>query len=99
MSMHTPGPWKVREIPEGMFACKSWTVDFSDDEEQVVDHVYVEADAHLIAAAPDLLGALESLFASYKELADSGDAGFWAIEDKPEGKQAIAAIAKARGQA
>lgn len=53
---------------------------------------------HLIEAAPKLLAALESLFDSYKQLADSGDAGNWRIEDQPEGKQAIAAMAAARGE-
>lgn len=42
-----------------------------------------------------LLGALKVLFASYKQLADSGDAGNWRIEDYPEGQQALQAIAAA----
>lgn len=56
-------------------------------------------NAKLIAAAPDLLEALEDLFADYKSLADSGDAGFWKLEDQDAGKRALAAIAKARGEA
>lgn len=32
-------------------------------------------NGRLIAAAPELLEALESLFDNYKQLADSGDAG------------------------
>lgn len=44
----------------------------------------------------DLVEALEALFNSYKELADSGDAGFWSLEDQPVGKQALAALAKAK---
>lgn len=56
------------------------------------------ANAKLIASAPELLEALQLLFASYKQLADSGDAGNWAIEDYPEGKAAIAAINKALGE-
>ncbi|EPS5313719.1 hypothetical protein ACVFA2_002320 [Escherichia coli] len=51
-----------------------------------------------MAAAPDLLAALQVLFSSYKELADSGDAGFFRLEDYPEGQQALAAIAKALGK-
>lgn len=43
----------------------------------------------------ELLEALTELFRSYKALADSGDAGNWKLESQPEGKLAIAAIAKA----
>ena len=52
----------------------------------------------LAAAAPELLAALETLMRAYTELADSGDAGFWKAEETEEGKKALAAIAKARGQ-
>jgi hypothetical protein len=54
------------------------------------------ANAHLIAAAPCLYAALASLFADYKQLADSGDAGNWALEDTEVGKQALAALALAQ---
>ena len=57
-----------------------------------------EANARLIAAAPEMYAALVVLFQSYKDLADSGDAGFWNLEDQAEGKQALAAIAKAEGK-
>ncbi|MDT4321862.1 hypothetical protein [Klebsiella aerogenes] len=56
------------------------------------------ANAYLIAAAPELLESLQELFAHYKELADSGDAGNWKLEDEPVGKKAMAAIAKALGK-
>jgi len=56
-------------------------------------------DLNLILSAPDLLEALEYLFADYKALADSGDAGNWALEDITAGKKAMAAIARARGEA
>lgn len=49
-------------------------------------------------AAPDLLDALEELFSSYKQLADSGDAGNWSVEELPEGIKALAAIASAKGE-
>lgn len=56
------------------------------------------ANARLFAAAPEMKEALEVLWKSYKELADSGDAGFWRAEDTAEGKLAIAALAKANGE-
>ncbi len=36
--------------------------------------------------------ALNNLFDDYKQLADSGDAGHWSLEDIPEGKEAIEAL-------
>jgi hypothetical protein len=57
------------------------------------------ATARLIASAPDLLEALTALYASYKALADSGDAGNWRLEDTDEGQQTLAAIRKATGEA
>jgi hypothetical protein len=63
----------------------------------VTNPTELEANAHLIAAAPDLLAALKALFADYKALADSGDAGHWSLEGLAVGQQALAAIAKAEG--
>jgi hypothetical protein len=51
-----------------------------------------------MAASGALYDALSALFANYKELADSGDAGNWCLEDQPVGKQALAALALARGE-
>ncbi|EOZ9370707.1 hypothetical protein ACQYEI_001289 [Enterobacter hormaechei] len=52
----------------------------------------------LMSAAPDLLDALQCLFDNYKQLADSGDAGNWRLEDEPAGKKALHAINKALGK-
>jgi hypothetical protein len=62
---HTPGPWKIetntlgcKNITSGteFFTCTEigWTHGVADETEDV-------ANAHLIAAAPDLLSALQNL--------------------------------------
>lgn len=59
---HTPGPWVARRVSGvGLPNQIGYAIDFNEDQEQVVDYVYEEADARLIAAAPELLEALESL--------------------------------------
>ena len=108
MSKHTPGPWSV--VPDIRVEGKKaeYIAGFDivgPDDIAVVGCEGIAGDVNkdrpnaiLIAAAPDLLTALEVLFADYKELADSGDAGLWRIEDLDSGKQALAAIAKAKGE-
>jgi len=82
---HTPGPWSFRGCDGG------WAIDYNEDQEQVVDYVYEEADARLIAAAPDLLEALDDLLIAY---CDPGNQG----GDHDEKVEAArTAIAKARG--
>ncbi len=51
----------------------------------------------LIAAAPDLLEALQRFVSEYVELVESGDAGFWDAEKEEKVIKARAAIAKAEG--
>lgn len=59
---HTPGPWTIRVL-KGLAipGQRAFAIDFNEDQEQVVDLVYEEADAYLIAAAPEMLDALEKL--------------------------------------
>lgn len=87
---HTPGPWSFRGCEGG------WAIDFNEDQEQVVDYVYEEADARLIAAAPELLEALEDIANDYAERFDmdsqSTNPGMKVVVEN-----ARAAIAKARG--
>ena len=95
MSKHTPGPWAVvgnrtkyveARLISGLIqevaACGPTAADKGYGPQQ-------EANARLIAAAPDLLEALI-------ELADCG-AEAWG-EDRPCVKWARAAIAKATGE-
>lgn len=56
-----------------------------------------QADAHLIAAAPDLLEALVRALHVYVGLANSGDCGNWNPEEETFVIFARAAINKARG--
>lgn len=76
----------IRSVPE------NYWIATMDSWDKAVDH---EANAKLIAAAPELLHALQVLFDSYKQLVDSGDAGNWRLEDHKEGQLAIEAIHKA----
>jgi hypothetical protein len=56
---HTPAPWAVREVMHSNVpGQRAFAIDFNEDQEQVVDWVYEEADAKLIAQAPDLLADL-----------------------------------------
>ena len=91
---HTPGPWFATKDSAYNAIChvgRAWNIgtylalsNFGD----------VDADARLIASAPDLLEALNSLVTS---LADNDDEGL--IEHAPQMQAARAAIAKATGAA
>lgn len=103
----TPGPWEVVDDDHHELGTDSSVLIESTSRGITLAIVgpgdsttYTEdmVNAQLIAAAPELLEALQCLFDDYKELADSGDAGNWHIEDKPAGKKALHAIAKALGK-
>lgn len=87
MSKHTPGPWTA----SGPHADGAWLIDAGDFA--VCDVPTGEANARLIAAAPDLLAAADAAHDWYYSTAI----------DTPEGRavmQALAtAITRARGDA
>lgn len=63
MSAHTPGPWEVADESLGPYA---WAVESVRGDDVALGpinsgdtHAEEVANAHLIAAAPDLLAALE----------------------------------------
>ena len=58
MSEHTPGPWEIREGAEEVYGTAIYEVGAHDLHPLAA--VQNEADARLIAAAPNLLEALES---------------------------------------
>ena len=96
MSEHTPGPWEVVELVDGYdirspeSRCRIAT---ASDPEAVWGAVGREEDACLIAAAPELLEALEELF----HLIDSAHDGERVFTFKMQ-RKAKAAIAKAKGE-
>jgi len=59
ISKHTPGPWEAKNAGKhwNNQDIDNWIVTYGARDEQIVDHVYEEADARLVAAAPDLLEA------------------------------------------
>lgn len=60
---HTPGPWSVNVIGQhwNNKSLKHIEVTFGQDGECICDTVYNPSDANLIAAAPDLLEALQAV--------------------------------------
>lgn len=92
---HTPGPWKFKDE---IFANRRYVRIYGSDLVNVTDlntypSIPVEANARLIAAAPDLLAALEEMAAVF---------GWQSPNANPAVDTAIAAaraaIAKAKGK-
>ena len=94
MSKHTPGPWRVVD------SWNDYMVESQNGEEIIWQDgphdtpTINEANARLIAAAPDLLEALESMLQSFLITQSLDDYPI----DAPCNK-ARAAIAKAKGEA
>ena len=58
----TPGPWKAHKLPKSEWMPKRWEIHYSNDGECVAEIVHEDADAQLIAAAPDMYEALRKAF-------------------------------------
>lgn len=64
---HTPGPWKLREVTQLVYWGKIYTGTKSIAQVQLWEHGKASGDeearanAHLIAAAPELLEALKGI--------------------------------------
>lgn len=80
--MHTPGPWIADDVFVGAKNAEHYHVTCRGD--------HAEADAALIAAAPDLMAALQ-------DLADAVERFTASPQDWPELAAARAAIIKAMG--
>lgn len=76
-AVHAPGPWQIASVPDG----SAYSVMGPESDFMFLRH---RADAALIAAAPDLLAALQSLMPYFQ----SGH---------PEARVAREAIARATG--
>ncbi|MCD9005201.1 hypothetical protein LDO31_02930 [Luteimonas sp. XNQY3] len=98
MSAHTPGPWQyvATEYPRG------WLIEARDGTYTIAvvrdgsGSVANEANARLIAAAPELL---EALILLEREMVASGNAKAADYGWKPAIEKTRAAIAKATGDA
>lgn len=82
--------WRAVKFNETEYRCGCFEIHYSDDGECVAELVHNEHDARLIAAAPDLLEALQSLMKGVEGLPPG------ALEK--EYKQAKDAISKALGE-
>jgi hypothetical protein len=101
MSKHTSGPWNVGPI-EGSQGVRIWQTDENKNEKKIVGFVLqsrplleidaeTEANARLIAAAPDLLDVLKWFMPFITSEEDDERQAPWV-------KRARAAIAKATGE-
>lgn len=83
---HTPGPWGYHRIESGEFVITDLRPPLPGFTDSSVGKMGLnEADAMLVAAAPDLLAALKDVMAD----AESVDAEVWEV--------ALMVIAKAEG--
>ena len=95
--VHTPGPWEAawesgdKDIYIGELGYADYRNCFARVDYDDVDHAEAEANARLIAAAPELLEALDELHA---KAVVGTDAERYGALDK-----AWRAITKARGEA
>ena len=93
----TPGPWKLRPPVE----CDNPHIEFWVDAGEGVPiadikvNANTEANARLIAAAPELLEALEVITTLVEDIIIHGEVGPYS-GDKPRITKARAALAKAR---
>lgn len=99
---HTPGPWEITPTMEGPWGLKTFEISGDDREKYWIAHVLSdkndseekgEANAKLIAAAPELLNALYRVSALYGSLIEQ--TSDYNREDNADWRAAQAAIKKA----
>jgi hypothetical protein len=98
----TPGPWRAFKTRDGLkvIGIGELTGDGIADGGFGLwrDGPEALANAHLIAAAPELHAALIEVVDLYCDTVNSGDCGFWDPEKMDEIKHARAALKRARGE-
>lgn len=96
---HTPGPWRTfQDVIIGTVSPAYTICSFASRLKGGDYDPKTFPDMDLIAAAPDLLAALEETLLHYVTLANSGDCGHWNPETEDHVKQARAALARAKGE-
>jgi len=95
---HTPGPWHRNIRANGkypvIFVGRNQHVAVATGHETISPDE-IEANIDLIAAAPELLAALEALHSCHRGFSNSPD---WTALDDDAREIAETAIAKARGE-
>ena len=96
-TQHTPGPWAVS--PDHIFRNQAdiFEIHWSAIGECIAECVHGEANARLIAAAPELLEALKEYIAAGENSVTATDDVAAMIRFGEANKAALAAIAKATG--
>lgn len=90
MSKHQPGPWKCAATGLARSGMPEYEIHWSDAGECVAEVVHGEANARLIAAAPELLEACQAAL-SYGNQGDHPEHG-------SVNTMLRSAIAKAKGE-
>jgi hypothetical protein len=91
MNKHTPGPWRYSKAHKDVISMCGGI------KKDVICDIGNEENAHLIAAAPDLLAALEDMLAGWKYIRESHGDIYGVGWDRAQ-DNAAAAIARARGE-
>jgi hypothetical protein len=94
----TPGPWRIEDAPDAYGGLSISGDNGSEYSDNVIATVYAEANARLIAAAPDLLEALADCLETleYVSYAQPDLVGYGVRAGRAAA--ARAAIAKALGE-
>ena len=106
-AQHTPGPWEVMYSDTGIGVdpvCDAINARFKHDNELM--RIEADANAHLIAAAPELLEACKTLIelidTGYlvRDISHDGEPGFAIRQLEPvmQLRSVVLAIAKAEGE-